>query len=208
MVWCWSARPTSARRHPGDVRPTEAEIGYLLREAGNVFPAANVDREQVLYAYAGVRPLPRQGRRETAAITRRHLVRQHAGMRGLLSVIGGKLTTYRNLAEEVIDQAVARSGPLHGRALSPCRTADEPLPGGRARREDVLQSWARSQAWGRVRRHLGTYGSRAADVAALIREDVTLARPLCDWSHAIGARWCSHCARIRDRSRTYSSAAP
>lgn len=174
---------------PADARPTEAEIAYLLQEVRTVFPATAPGRDQVLYAYAGVRPLPRQGQRETAAITRRHLVRQHTGMRGLLSVIGGKLTTYRSLAEEVVDQVVTRVGASAGRPLSPCRTADEPLPGGRAGREEVLRElagFADLEAPSAVRLW-DLYGSRAVDVAALTRDDVTLARPICDWSHGIAA---------------------
>jgi glycerol-3-phosphate dehydrogenase len=89
---------------PGDVRPTREECDYLLDEARAVLPGFDFAPEQVRYAYAGLRPLPASDGGAEAAITRRHLVIDHAargGPRGLLSVIGGKLSTFRPLADTV-----------------------------------------------------------------------------------------------------------
>lgn len=169
---------------PGAVRPTEAELAYLLDEARHIFPGPWFDRERVRYAYAGLRPLPRQGLKETAGITRRHLVRRHSSARGLLSVIGGKLTTHRSLAEEVVDQVSARLD-----AGGPCTTAAEVLPGGGAARDAVLAELAAYPAVPEASRgHLhDVYGKRAAEVAALTREDPALGQPICAFSGAIGA---------------------
>lgn len=176
------------RGDPGAARPTAAEVDYLLAELNALFPAAAYSRADVLYAYAGVRPLPRQGPRQTAAITRRHLVRRHAGLRGLYSVIGGKLTTYRALAEDVVDQVVAGLGRQDVDA-GPCVTAETALPGARESRGAVMDELAQVSGLGASSaRHLwDVYGSRATGVTALARSEPALLRPICPHSHAIGA---------------------
>jgi glycerol-3-phosphate dehydrogenase len=170
---------------PGAARPTAAEVDYLLKSTHAFFPRSAPTRGDVLYAYAGVRPLPRQGTRATAAITRRHQVRQHATLRGLFNVVGGKLTTYRSLAEEAVDQVAARL-----RHDAPCTTAQRPLPGGTSTPVDVesllLQRFPVLTP--RACRHLATvYGARALQVAVLTDADAALAAPLCPYTHAIGA---------------------
>lgn len=171
---------------PASVHAEEGEIAYLLAETSNVFPGAGLGRDDVLYAYSGLRPLPRQGLRETASITRRHQIRHHGRTaRGLYSVIGGKITTYRHLAEEAVDQVVHRLGMR----APPCTTAELALPGGGGSREDLLAELARvpgltaaSQA------HLvDVYGVRAPAVAALTIGHPDLAEPICSWSAAIAA---------------------
>ncbi len=125
---------------PASVHAEESEIAYLLAEAAHVFPRAELKRDSVLYAYSGLRPLPRQGLRETAAITRRHQIRHHGRTaRGLYSVIGGKITTYRHLAEEAVDQLVQRLGI----EAAPCTTAELALPGGGGDRAQLLAELAR-----------------------------------------------------------------
>ena len=116
---------------PGTLHATLAEVDYLLAETVNTFPDCGLTRHDVLYTYCGARPLPRQGLRATGAITRRHHIRHHGrSARGLTSVIGGKITTYRRLAEEVLDEVTRRLRvPVRS-----CRTSDLPLPGGEAGR--------------------------------------------------------------------------
>src|SRR5690606_22295094 len=85
---------TTDLRYSGDldrVVITEAEIDYLLEETNRVIPGAGLDRSAIHYTYAGVRPLPHVAKGAAGAITRRHLLHDHAGagMRGLLSVVGG-----------------------------------------------------------------------------------------------------------------------
>jgi glycerol-3-phosphate dehydrogenase len=108
------------------IEPTEAEIRYLLDEANLVIPAAGLTRESVLYAYAGLRPLPYQPAGKESGITRRHIIRDHAPrVEGLISIIGGKLTTYRNLAEQTVDAVFDKLG----RKAPPSPTRTAPLPG-------------------------------------------------------------------------------
>ena len=110
---------------PDEVRSEPWEIDYLLSETNLAFPSAQLTREQILFTYAGVRPLPRTDDKEEQSITRRHFIREHPQLKNLLSIVGGKLTTYRSLAEECVDLIFRKLG----RRAPPCLTAKEPLPG-------------------------------------------------------------------------------
>lgn len=83
----------------------EEEINYLLSEANNVLSSKQISRSDVLFSYCGVRPLPFTGETDPSKITRRHIIHDHGGdgINNLFSVIGGKLTTYRALSEELVD---------------------------------------------------------------------------------------------------------
>ncbi len=108
--------------------PEEEEIQYLIRETNAVIPGAGLTPESVLYAYAGVRPLPFEAGGAESGITRRHIIRDHAPeVEGLISIIGGKLTTYRNLAQQAVDLMYRKMGYTPPR----CVTACVPLPGAR-----------------------------------------------------------------------------
>ncbi len=87
---------------PAGAQPSAAEINYLLESARRLFPAAAIAREDIRYAMAGVRPLPFSPDTPTAAITRRHVLHDHAsdGAAGMISLIGGKLTTAASVARE------------------------------------------------------------------------------------------------------------
>src|SRR5690606_22749259 len=80
---------------PEVAQPTEPEVEFLLGSLNRVL-ATPVHRDQVLGAFAGLRPLVNSGRRSTADISRRHLVARSDA--GFVSVLGGKLTTYRRMA--------------------------------------------------------------------------------------------------------------
>jgi len=176
---------TRCDEDPDRLRPQSSEVDYLLEATRGLLPGASLSRRSVLYAYSGLRPLPRQGLKETAAITRRHQVRHHGrSVRGLYSLIGGKITTYRHLAEEAVDQVVARLG----RPAAPCTTATAALPG-TAPREQVLAELASYPALPvATRGHLyDLYGGRAGEVAALTRQAPELAELLDPAGGAIAA---------------------
>ena len=175
---------TTDLRHDGsldDLRPDEAEVAYLLAETNRVIPAAGLDRSGVRFAYAGLRPLPYVAAGEPGDITRRHVVHDHAldapDLAGLLSIVGGKLTTYRALAEEVTDRVFARLG----RPAPPCPTASVPLPG--ANSPDFPAFAARFAAGSGLEpaiaaRLLRIYGTFAPQVLRLAEHDPELRRPL------------------------------
>lgn len=107
------------------VRATEEEVRYLCR-AANRYLAKPVDSSNVLWRYAGVRPLHDDGSRDPSAVTRDYTLRvdDEQGAAPVLSVFGGKITTYRRLAEHAMDK-LARYFPA---ARGPW-TATAPLPG-------------------------------------------------------------------------------
>ncbi|MCA1607260.1 MAG: glycerol-3-phosphate dehydrogenase/oxidase, partial [Acidobacteria bacterium] len=87
---------TTDIRFTGDLDQVEIEddeIDYLLRETNRVIPPARLTRDAVLYTYAGVRPLPYTENKKEEGITRRHFIRESRDQEGLLSIVGGKLTT-------------------------------------------------------------------------------------------------------------------
>jgi glycerol-3-phosphate dehydrogenase len=102
---------------PDEVRCELWEIDYLLSETNLALPGAKLTRDNILYTYSGVRPLPNQ------SSTRRHFIREHPQLPNLLSIVGGKLTTYRSLAEECVDLIFRKLG----KNPPPCRTATEVL---------------------------------------------------------------------------------
>jgi glycerol-3-phosphate dehydrogenase len=116
---------------PDDVHVTREEVDALLADGERLVPG--ISRARVLRAYAGSRPLydadALEGdRRHDASrgISRAHHVIDHGrrdGVGGLWSIVGGKLTTYRLMARDVVDAVATALG-----VDAPCRTADEPLP--------------------------------------------------------------------------------
>jgi glycerol-3-phosphate dehydrogenase len=161
---------------PHDVQATDAEIRYLIDETNRVFPQAKLAPDEIHFAYAGVRPLPYRKKGPESAITRKHIIRKHRGRaRGLMSIIGGKLTTFRNLAEQVVDKA---QKSIHGKT-SACRTADVRLPGAIdfETAEDALKSIVSLSDVGR-RRIAEIYGGRVRRLLELIEAQPNLAETL------------------------------
>jgi len=96
--------------NPDEVRCEDWEIEYLLSEINLAFPNAGVTRANILSTYSGVRPLPVTNDKDEQSITRRHFIREHPRLPNLLSIVGGKLTTYRSLAEECVDLIFRKLG--------------------------------------------------------------------------------------------------
>ncbi|MBK6661222.1 MAG: glycerol-3-phosphate dehydrogenase/oxidase [Thermoflexaceae bacterium] len=137
-----------------DVHPTAEDVAYLLDEARELLPATGIEREHVRYAFAGLRPLMRAAGGPEAAISRKHEVVDHArrgGPAGMLSVIGGKLSTFRPLAGDVAARAARGNEP------------DGPfLPRAHRWRIALRESGLPHEA----RQHLRIYGDAVEDVLA------------------------------------------
>jgi len=189
---------TTDSRFEGDLNRVEAdegEIAYLIGETNRVLPGATLTRDSVLYTYSGVRPLPYTAGGAAGAITRRHVVHNHAaaGLPGLFSIVGGKLTTYRNLAEQAVDEVCRALGRPAGASTG--GTADAPLPGaspvdGRdlaAVRQRLAATPGLAPAT--ANHLLRVYGTRALRVLALADGDGApdLRAPFDPISGAIGA---------------------
>ncbi len=106
---------------PEDVRAEEQDVDYVLGVVGRYFPEVGLNRTDVAARWAGVRPLIASDGGGPSDISRRHEFREPD--RGWIDVAGGKLTTYRLIAEQCLDRVA-----VHMRkTLPPCRTAEEPL---------------------------------------------------------------------------------
>ena len=93
--------------------PSEAEIGFLLDVVSAAFTRP-LRRSDVVGAFAGLRPLIDAGDGSTADISRKHAVL--TSRTGVITIVGGKLTTYRRMAQDAVDAAVAAAG-LVGRSV-------------------------------------------------------------------------------------------
>ncbi|HEV7773501.1 MAG TPA: glycerol-3-phosphate dehydrogenase [Conexibacter sp.] len=188
---------TTDTRYDGDlddVVATDDEIAYLIDETNSLIPGATLSAEQVLYTYAGVRPLPAAPNGDEGAITRSHVIHDHAGrdipegerIEGLLSIVGGKITTYRRLSEETVDQAVKKLG----RKADKCRTHQVPLPGGTAYPFEGFRERFRVTSGLPVEtadRLLRIYGTRAAEALDFADGSPELREPFDEDTGAIGA---------------------
>jgi glycerol-3-phosphate dehydrogenase len=163
---------TTDTDYDGDVddpQCTPEDVAYLL-DAINHAVSEPLDQSDVLGTWAGLRPLVRDASNSrTADLSRRHRVLTSAG--GMITVTGGKLTTYREMAEDAVDAGV--------RAMS---SAGEPLPH-RARRSRTRSLALRGaagwrEAWKRDPHLGGRYGGEAAVVEAMIAADPTMAEAL------------------------------
>ncbi len=171
---------------PDAVHIDDSEIEYLLRETNRVIPSADLDRSKILYTYSGVRPLPFVGDIDEQSITRRHFIKRHPTFRNLFSIVGGKLTTYRSLAEEVVDLVVKKLG----RDSLKCTTDKAQLPGSET---SDIEAFARNfksryQLSATTSDHLlRTYGVAASSVMKLVTEDSRLTEVIDPETGAIAA---------------------
>ncbi|GII54578.1 glycerol-3-phosphate dehydrogenase [Planotetraspora thailandica] len=131
----------------------EHDVAFLLDVLSSVLTEP-VGRDRVAGAFAGLRPLVDGGHGRTADVSRRHAVLRSRG--GVVTVVGGKLTTYRRMAEDAVDAACPQAPPS--------RTARLPLVGA-------------GEAAGADRRLVERYGAEARAVQALMRQNPELAEP-------------------------------
>lgn len=153
-----------------DIGPSPGEIEYILRETNFVLPRAALTARDLLWGYTGVRPLPYTPDGSEGDITRRHTFHDHApDIRGLVSLLGGKLTTFRQVGEEATDLALEKLG-LGKRRSASRRSATRRLllPGARPVDPELFaQSVADGAGLGASvsGRLIDLYGSRAREVA-------------------------------------------
>jgi len=172
--------------NPAEARADQHEIAYLLEETNQFFPGAGLTEKDIKFSYTGVRPLPRMEKKTEGDITRRHVIKHHRRFaKGLYSVIGGKLTTYRHLAEEATDRVVRRLRI----PMAECMTATKNLPGGDGNPDEIDGQLRACPSIGtESRAHLiAIYGCRALLVKDLVDAQPELGAAICPFSHAIAA---------------------
>lgn len=131
VMFCLPAGPqaiigttdTWTEESPETAHPSETDVEYLLRSANAYFPRAKLTRDDVVSAWAGIRPLATRAGTNPSAVSREHSIVSDGS--GVLSVTGGKLTTYRSMAAEIVDrvQESLRQKP------NPAPTDSVELPG-------------------------------------------------------------------------------
>lgn len=180
---------TTDIRYDGDldrVEIDESEVEYLLRETNRVVPTANLTQRSILFTYSGVRPLPFVGDRDEQSITRRHFVHDHTpDLNGFLSIVGGKLTTYRNLSEQAVDLVCKKLN----RAAPICTTGRVPLPGATPDFASFSEKFRLESRLPTItnERLLKIYGTRAGEMLELASEDPSLAEVFSPETGAIAA---------------------
>ena len=103
------------------------DVHYLLAAANDAFPAKGLTTNDIVSVFAGVRPLVDDGSadRPPSSVSREHRIYEDPS--GLVSIAGGKLTTYRAMGEALVDRAIRLSPELRGRRIARSRTAAIPL---------------------------------------------------------------------------------
>jgi glycerol-3-phosphate dehydrogenase len=162
---------------------TPGEVEYLLRQL-NPYLARPLEVGDIVSAFAGIRPLvAAPGVEDTKTLIRDDEVEVDEAS-GLVSILGGKWTTYRLMAERTIDCVEQRLG----RVRMPCRTRDCPLSGAQGFSADYWRRLAPLVAEPTARHLAAKYGTRAERVVELIADEPDLADPLVEGMPQIGAQ--------------------
>ena len=151
---------------------TEEEVDYFFDLVGHVFPAIALDRSQIVYRFSGIRPLPRHGDISPGLVSRDYRIEVDESRPDtpVISLVGGKWTTFRALGESLADRALDFLG------MSRVRTTDGLMIGGGAgypRGAADAVAWRAENLPGLEPRRQQTlferYGTRASEVAAFLR---------------------------------------
>jgi glycerol-3-phosphate dehydrogenase len=180
---------TDSSEPPDELSVGADDMVYLLRSANARFPSARLSLEDVRATWAGLRPLVMDSQRQAASRrSREHAIVRGSG--GMLTVVGGKLTTYRAMAAEVVDRAMRELRHRDGRSRhAEARTDEDPLPGGET--ADLSQFRERGVELGvavdSVDHLLRHYGTEAAGIFNLGGADRRLFQRLLEPHPAIEA---------------------
>ncbi len=159
---------------PDAVAVQPEDIRYLLEETARVLPESGLGPGQVVASFAGLRPLL-TAPGEESKLSREHAIYESPS--GLLTVAGGKYTTYRQIAEEVVDR-ISKGPELSSRVA--CTTAAVPLFGGGLEDIEAFETQVSKSAPAEfgldpdiVRHLLGSYGTHYREVLGLLYDDDT-----------------------------------
>ncbi|APX33317.1 glycerol-3-phosphate dehydrogenase [Brachybacterium sp. P6-10-X1] len=203
--WVIGTTDTAWTEDPADVGATSEDIDYVLEHANAVL-ADDLSREDVIGVYSGLRPLvqPVQKGGGSAKVSREHTVMQVEP--GLSAIAGGKFTTYRVMAEDIVDFAIKEHQP--GR---PSLTRSVPVIGAQGYETLVRDKQKIARRYDldsvRIDRLLFRYGALLTDVLALVDEDPSLGTPLehaprylrAEALYAVRAEGARHLADILER---------
>lgn len=183
---------TDYKGDPSLVAADSDDVDYLIEVSNMYFPSHQITRDDVISTWAGLRPLIRPINKSgvnESAVSREHqiMVGQEDG---IISIAGGKLTTYRRMSQEVVEMAVKLlrlSGKLPSHPLFDAHTDREPLPGAQGWPADddhervalqVKEVGGESISLETARHLSNNYGMKAMEIARSARHDDTLAAKL------------------------------
>jgi glycerol-3-phosphate dehydrogenase len=164
---------TEYHQAPDEVRPERADVNYILDAMNWSFPEARIAAGDLVCSYAGIRPLINVPGKETADVPREYKLFETEG--GVISVAGGKLTTYRRMAKAVVDRVVRRLKSTNKDLLvMPCWTHRIPLghpP------EDEFNPFKQTDLPEDIRNHLiADYGVWTEQVVSFLQSNSSLSR--------------------------------
>ncbi|MBF0571742.1 MAG: glycerol-3-phosphate dehydrogenase/oxidase [Candidatus Omnitrophica bacterium] len=171
---------TDYHESPDHVRVDEADIQYLLQEAGRVFPNIDFDRSKIISTFAGLRPLVAD-KGDPSRISRKHVVESSSS--GIYYVMGGKYTTYRAIAEDAIIKALP-----HLASKLPYSRQYVLYGSGGSNEELKILSQRFEVPLDLIKYLQSIYGSRFEDVLNITRGNSNLKQKICSCSPAIGAQ--------------------
>ena len=156
---------TTPKEELASVRPSANEVTYLLSEAQRIFPEKTFNKDTIIAAYAGTRPLisakrHTRGFAKTGFVSREHLITESPS--GIMYLYGGKLTTHRQMAEEAVNHLAAFLNVPRA-----CKTTVYPLPNAIGEASDAD-----------AERLVKRYGEGYRTILKFITEDGTLAEPV------------------------------
>jgi glycerol-3-phosphate dehydrogenase len=168
------------------VSANKTDVDYMIKSSRQVFP--DLKMEDIYYTTAGLRPLAHIGGEKPSQVTREHKLLDHKtrdGIDGMMTVLGGKITAYRAVAQDAVDMACRK---LKIQAI--CQTAETPLPGAPAVSDQNIEQTAQETNLNvETIKHLADiYGSRYTEVIKLVKDNRNLAEPICPHSADIMAQ--------------------
>ncbi len=177
---------------PSAVYATAEDVSYILEVVKTHFPDSSLTSDQVRSTWAGLRPLMCPVESSSDGLDESSVSREHqivVGQDGLVTIAGGKLTTYRRMAAEVVDTVIKllRLSDRMPPGLDASRTDEEPLPGAVGWPADDDRTKVRDRAHAASEGRLSlesamlltdTYGMSALDVARLVAAHPSLAEPI------------------------------
>lgn len=168
------------------IKASDDEIDYLLTETNNIIPTAKLSRRNIKFTYSGVRPLPNAEGKKPGSITRKHILHDHTkeGVTNLISLIGGKLTTFRQVGEELVDMVYKKMFKKQLRSIPHCKTDEIPFPGAilpsDPRIQQALIDYRAALPMETINHLFIVYGARATEILKLVDKEPELADPISD----------------------------
>jgi glycerol-3-phosphate dehydrogenase len=180
---------TTDTDYKGDLEAVYADktdVDYLIQEVQRVFP--NLQTKDIFYTYAGLRSLPDSGDEKPSNVSRAHKTIDHEkldGVKGFISVLGGKITGARGISEEITNLVCKK---LEIKAK--CKTAGTPLPGApMVTREELTKITTETKTDFETLAYLSSlYGSRYLKVLDYAQRGARGMQPLCPHSKDITAQ--------------------